>query len=769
MWYMQTAIPFHTDLVLVGGGHTHAIVLRKIGMEGLPPGVRVTLITNLVDTPYSGMLPCHISGLYDFDSSHIDLRPLSRFAGCRLWMDEMMGLDTEKQQILCKGRPPVHYDVLSIDIGSTPGALKIPGASHYAVPAKPVPKLLKAWDAYLEELQTDLQTNPQRQATIGIVGGGVGGVELALNMQVRLWQTLPSREQVKIHLFHRGDTLATGRNGWTQRRLGEIFRERGIHTHLGESVCAVLPVDEQVEVICESGLKVRCDRTFWVTNATAPDWIAKTNLATDDQGFIAVRDTLQATHQDNIFAAGDIATMTNHPRAKAGVFAVRQGPPLYENLKRYVSGQTLKPFTPQKQFLNIIDIGDGTAIASRGRFAWQSWLFRRWKDWIDGNFMGLFNDFPAMSDTRQASRRVGRAHPTSSVRAQPVVPLAHCAGCGSKVGPNVLATALSRLPQPTDWLGRDNIYAGLDAPDDAAIIRMPPGKLAVQTVDQFRALLDDPYVLGQLTVNHCLSDIFAMGGTAQTVMALVTLPYATDALQAETLYQLLSGAQAALAESKTFLVGGHTTEGPDLSLGFAASGWVDPDRILRKSGLQPGQALILTQPVGTGTLFAADMQRAAKGRWIDAAVHHMTQSGQVALHMLQQHGITACTDVTGFGLAGHLAEMVRAAQVAVELDLTALPILPGARETLAAGHTSSLHQRNRQVQALIHNRQSVNNPDYELLFDPQTAGGLLAAVPADQVDSCLDALQQQGYTHSACIGQVVPTVADRPPITIKRW
>ncbi|MEO0540878.1 MAG: selenide, water dikinase SelD, partial [Cyanobacteria bacterium P01_A01_bin.105] len=723
---MQTATPFHTDLVLVGGGHTHAIVLRKIGMEGLPAGVRVTLITNLVDTPYSGMLPCHISGLYDFDSSHIDLRPLTRFAGCRLWMDEMVGLDAENQQVLCKGRPPVHYDVLSIDIGSTPGALQIPGASHYAVPAKPVPKLLKAWDDYLQALAADLKNNPQRQATLGIVGGGVGGVELALNMQIRLWQTMPSREQVYIHLFHRGEQLATGRNAWTQQRLEKIFKERNIQVHLRESVCAVLPVDgrasDQVEVTCESGRRVRCDRTFWVTNATAPAWIKATGLATDDQGFIAVGDTLQAIGHENIFAAGDIATMVNHPRAKAGVFAVRQGPPLYENLKRYLDKSAPKPFIPQQQFLNIIDIGDGSAIASRGALAWQSRLFRRWKDWIDNNFMALFDDFPEMSASRQSGTdQVGRARSTarSTARkvgdARPTPP--PCAGCASKVSPTVLNTALSRLPQPTDWPGRDNIYAGLDTPDDAAIIRVPPDKLAVHTVDQFRALVDDPYVFGQLTVNHCLSDIFAMGGTPQTVMALVTLPYATDRLQAETLFQLLSGAQAALADAKTFLVGGHTTEGAELSLGFAASGWVDPDRILRKSGLQPGQSLIVTRPIGTGTLFAADMQRAAKGRWIDAALQSMIQSSQAALHVLQQHGIAACTDVTGFGLAGHLTEMIQASQsdthpLAVELDLAALPILPGAPETLAAGHVSSLHQRNKQVETLIQNRHTLNNPDY---------------------------------------------------------
>ncbi|MEO0541816.1 MAG: selenide, water dikinase SelD, partial [Cyanobacteria bacterium P01_A01_bin.105] len=229
-----------------------------------------------------------------------------------------------------------------------------------------------------------------------------------------------------------------------------------------------------------------------------------------------------------------------------------------------------------------------------------------------------------------------------------------------------------------------------------------------------------------------------------------------------------------LADAKTFLVGGHTTEGAELSLGFAASGWVDPDRILRKSGLQPGQSLIVTNPIGTGTLFAADMQRAAKGRWIDAALQSMTQSSQAALHVLQQHGIAACTDVTGFGLAGHLTEMIQASQsdthpLAVELDLTALPILPGAPATLAAGHVSSLHQRNKQVETLIQNRHTLNNPDYDLLFDPQTAGGLLAAIPSHQASACLDALHHHGYPHSTCIGQVVDGTANQPPLTIKRW
>ncbi|NEQ52111.1 MAG: FAD-dependent oxidoreductase, partial [Leptolyngbya sp. SIO3F4] len=431
---MQATASIHTDVFFVGGGHTHAIVLRKIGMEGLPAGVRLTLITNLVDTPYSGMLPCHISGLYDFDQSHIDLRPLTRFANCRLIMDEVVDIDADRQIIHCQQHPPMKYDVLSIDIGSTPGTVSVPGAKEYAIPAKPVPNLLRAWHQYLKEV------DGAKVATIGIVGGGVGGVELALNMQVRLQKLV---DQVDVHVFHRGPRLATGRSRATQRQLDKIFRDRKIHTHLSESVCAVEQISlDVVQVHCESGLKVTCDRIFWVTNASAASWLDRTGLTTDKDGFILVEDTLQTLSHKNVFAVGDVATMVNHPRPKAGVFAVRQGPPLYSNLQHYLLGQPLKPFKPQRQFLNIIDLGTGGAIASRGRWSAESIWFRRWKHQIDGKFMALFEQFPAMEDS---AKKTLEKHQNTH----------HCAGCGSKVGSSVLSRALTRaradFPEMSHW------------------------------------------------------------------------------------------------------------------------------------------------------------------------------------------------------------------------------------------------------------------------------------------------------------------------------
>ena len=777
---MQVLQPIVRDLVLIGGGHTHALVLRKFGMQPLP-GVRLTLITDLVDTPYSGMLPCHISGVYSFDESHIDLRPLSHFAGAHLLMDKAIAIDPHHQQVLCAHHPPITFDVLSIDTGSTPATINVPGAREYAIPAKPVPALLAAWGAFLDEVRQ----GPARPISFVIVGGGVGGVELMLNMQSRCWQVLDdlgrSRDDLTIHMFHRGDEIAKGRNRSTRKLLHRRAVERGIHLHLRESVCEIVATtDGQRLVRCESGLEQVCDRVFWVTNASAPGWIQGSGLSTDDNGFLLVEDTLQTCSHPHIFAAGDVATMKHHPRPKAGVFAVRQAKPLFHNLQAYLKGAPLTAFKPQKQYLNIIDEGDGRSIASRGPFTFESQWMRAWKDRIDRKFMATFTDFPEMDGGDRAENLGAIAD------AQP--PKMYCAGCGSKVGSEVLKRALSRLREESDigpipsippgkggGEGADEGHAGevlvgLSSPDDAAVVRVPPGLLMVHTVDFFNALVSDPFVFGQMVAKHCLNDVYAMGAEPQTVLAIATLPHATPDKQTETLFHLLAGVQKSLLAAGAVLVGGHTTEGEQLALGLSCNGLVAAAALLRKGGMQVGDALILTQPLGTGTLFAADLQKKAKGRWIQSTIAHMVQSSALAMRCFRLHGVTACTDVTGFGLLGHLLEMVDASQMSVALDLQELPLLDGALDTLRQGIVSSLHSQNLQAARSLHHPETyASRQEYPILFDPQTAGGLLATVPGDRAAACVAQLREQGYAAAACIGTVQPPAAAEPPITIKAW
>lgn len=760
----QATQPIVKDLVLIGGGHSHAIVMRMFGMKPLP-GVRLTLITEASDTAYSGMLPGHIAGFYSYEECHIDLLRLAQFAQAQLYIDRVIGLDLENKKVLCANRPAVAFDLLSIDIGSTPATTSVLGAAEYAIAAKPVSKLLAQWEALVESVTQ----NPQEPICLGIVGGGVGGVELALTMQSRLHQILLAAQQplsnLQIHLFHSDPELTPNYNSWVRRRFQEILTLRGIVLHLQEIVCEVQPH----KVKCESGLKVECLRIFWVTQASAPWWLKAAGLCTD-RGFIQVNDALQSVSHPYVFAAGDVAAMVNHPRPKAGVFAVRQGKPLFNNLRRMLWGQQLKPYQPQRQYLSLIGTGDKSAIASWGSLSASSQLLWRWKDQIDRSFMERFSNLPEMSGAAGGdliqNPPFDKAQGTKSKIQNPVM---RCAGCGSKVGSTVLKRVLYRIKQeqPSHCFDRTDIVIGLDAPDDAAVVQVPTGCLMVHTIDYFRALINDPFVFGQISANHCLSDIFAMGAEPQSALALATIPYAQDAKVEETLYQMLSGAVKVLAGARTPLVGGHTTEGAELAFGLSCNGLVYPDQLLRKGGMQPGQVLILTKALGTGTLFAANMCRLAKGRWIDSAVESMLLSNQMAATCLLQHGATACTDVTGFGLLGHLLEMVQASHVAVELKLESIPILEGARETLQQGIVSSLQQENLRSSNYICNLDQVRlHPNYPLLFDPQTSGGLLATIPESQATACLGSLKALGYSHSCVIGHVTPKVEATKPITV---
>ena len=208
-------------------------------------------------------------------------------------------------------------------------------------------------------------------------------------------------------------------------------------------------------------------------------------------------------------------------------------------------------------------------------------------------------------------------------------------------------------------------------------------------------------------------------------------------------------------------------EGAELAFGLTVNGFIAADRVLRKGGLRPGDALILTKPVGTGTLFAADMRRQAKGRWVDAAIQAMLLSNQAAAECLYEFGVSACTDVTGFGLLGHLIEMTRSAGVDAELSIEDITILAGAAETVAAGILSSLQPQNLRLRRAVRNLESAaRHLRYPLLFDPQTAGGLLAGVPAAQAEDCIQALKVRGYPETALVGHVLERSDAAEPIVL---
>jgi selenide, water dikinase len=779
--------PVLRDLVLVGGGHSHVGVLRMFAMRP-EPGVRITVICTDIDTPYSGMLPGYIAGHYNFDEVHIDLGRLCAFAGARLYHSAVVGIDRVQQKVICNNRPAVAYDLLSINIGSTPQVQQVEGAQALAVPVKPIAQFNQRWLTLLDKARQ--WPSHRGRMTVAVVGGGAGGVELLLSMQYRLRNELKALgrnpEDLKFVLLTSGDTILPTHNPGVRARFAKVLQERNVEVHTHAEVVQVSPGCLHTR----DGRTFDADDTLWVTQAGGPTWLQSTGLALDAHGFIQVNPQLQSVNDPKVFAAGDIASFTQRPLEKAGVFAVRMGKPLAENLRRSLRGQKLVTYQPQRQWLALISTGNRYAVASRGPWGFGGDWVWRWKDRIDRQFMRRFTELPSMGhggaqpggNLREALRAMGqllkdihargqasttRLALTSKESLQALSAIAmRCGGCGAKVGATVLSRALASL-QPVE---RNDVLIGLHAPDDAAVVRVPPGMAMVHTVDFFRAFIDDPYLFGKVAANHALGDIFAMGAQAQTATAVVTVPPGLENQIEDLLMQMMGGAIEVLNAADCALVGGHTGEGQELALGFAINGLIDEhmDGVMRKGGMQPGDVLLLTKPVGTGTLFAAHARHAAKGRWIDTALQSMLQSNQAGADILRSHGATACTDLTGFGLLGHLLEMTRPSGVDAELQLSTLPLLDGAVECVKAGIVSSLQPANVRLRRALRNADEfTNDPRYPLLFDPQTAGGLLASVPAAQASNCVQALQAAGYVHTAVIGRITAQGEAIEPVVLK--
>jgi selenide,water dikinase len=518
---------------------------------------------------------------------------------------------------------------------------------------------------------------------------------MTLAMQYRLQHLLRQagrHDTLEYHLFSSAAILPT-HNRHVQAKFRRVLTARGVHMH---EDCRVAEVQPQ-GLRCADGSVYTLDEILWVTDAIAPAWLAEAGLAVDERGFMQVQATLQSVSHADVFAAGDVAAVVPYPREKAGVFAVRQGKPLTQNLRRALLGRAPRPFVPQKKWLALISTGDKYAVASRGNWSIEGRWVWRWKDWIDRRFMRKYNELPAMPADEKLDLPPGLAG--AEVLKELSTLAMRCGGCGAKVGATVLQRALTQL-RPVE---REDVLVGLQHPDDAAVVAVPAGKVMVHTVDFFRAIVDDPYLFGKIAANHSLGDIFAMGAEAQTALAIATVPYGVEVKTEDMLAQLLLGAEEVLHEAGAALVGGHSSEGAELALGFAINGLVEPQHYLRKGGMQPGDRLILTKALGTGTLFAADMRQRAKGRWISAALESMLQSNRAGARCLRCYHATACTDVTGFGLLGHLVEMTRASAVDVELDLTQLPVLAGAVETVATGIFSSLQPQNVRLRRAIRN------------------------------------------------------------------
>jgi selenide,water dikinase len=331
----------------------------------------------------------------------------------------------------------------------------------------------------------------------------------------------------------------------------------------------------------------------------------------------------------------------------------------------------------------------------------------------------------------------------------PLTQFVENAGCASKIGQDDLKKALAGLPRSAD----PAVLVSADTCDDAGVYKLDDERALVQTVDVFTPIVDDAYLFGRIAAANSVSDVYAMGGRPLTALSIVAFPI--ERLSHRVLNKMMQGGVDALHEAGVALLGGHSIKDKEIKFGFAVTGLVHPARIITNDKARPGDVLILTKPLGTGVIsFAAQIGK-ARQEWIETIGRSMAELNRAAAEVMIEAGVQCATDVTGFGLMGHLGEMAIQSGVTIEVRAADVPLFDGVRELLGQGVISGAIERNREFAARLVERKSGVPDDLEtVLYDPQTSGGLLMCVEAGRADAVLARLRERGVAAAAIIGRV---------------
>ncbi|GAB2524435.1 selenide, water dikinase SelD [Microbulbifer agarilyticus] len=738
------------DLVLIGGGHSHLVLLQQWAKQPLP-GVRLTLVSPQVQSPYSPMVPGLIAGHYSHSDIHIDLPRLCRAAGARFIHACAHNIDPLENRVSLLGRPDLAFDFLSLAVGASP-CHDIPG-SELAVPVKPIGQFYRYWEQLKQQVQRKHQP-----LKLGVIGGGAGGCELAMAIASALEEPIYSG-RVELHLVQSGKKIPADFPLLARRLAARELSRLKVHAHTNWRVTEITSRG----IYSDEGRFIALDKALLCTESSAPPWLAQSGLAIDQRGFVQVDDYLRSISHPHIFAAGDVAGI-NSPQPKSSQAAQQQGPALFHNVRAALQDTPLKAYRPRPRMLQRLSCGGQQAITAYRGLAAVSALFWHAKDRADRHFVDQVNHLPLSRFVR------------GSAACAQIVSEDNALGDGA-LGVDLFEQALAKLaqPEPKNASEENTIDSARSIALNTATsaLELPDDKLLVQHAEQLCAPVQDPWLFGRLAAQHSLSHLFAAQAEPFSAQALVTLPTqlpnASPALASRDLQLILDGAARELNQYDCTLTGGQLLEGPVAQIGLTLNGSGDRASIAAQNGVCAGDCLILTKPLGNGALFAAQTQGKAHARWLQQALDTMLQSNLTAANIFVRNGVRSMTSVHRAGLLGQILEMlhwhpqpldeiVKPAEVStlgVSVLTDALPFLTGA--TYCAEHAvlSYLHQHNAR------SYKAVQNPGFwqekthlPMLVDPQICGGLLGAVPAEHAEQCISALHAAGWRHAAVIGFV---------------
>ena len=697
-------IPITNDLVLIGGGHSHLSVLMKLSKRPIN-GNRITLITNEIDTPYSGMIPGYIEGIYSWRDSHIDLYRLCLKLNVRFIHAEVERVSAYEKEIYFKDRPKIKFDVLSINTGIQSNNREIKGAAKYCLPVKPISKLA---NNFLNKI-----TNFK---SIAFIGGGAGSVELALAIKKRF---LNINQDIKI-------TIITGKRGLlstfpqktklTSLKTLEKFKIDIIEY---KRVLEVKP--KQIILSDKSMLKI--DKAILSTNSMTPKWLAKSDILLTKDNYILVNKSFQ-TNYKYVFASGDVIDFNNQNLKKAGVFAVRSGKPLAINIKQFILGKKLVEYKFNKNYLALIGTSKRSAIATKYNLTFNSRFFFYLKKYIDQNFIKKFSDFKIRKKfTLEALKtdvlNIFVKHKEKITDKNDIM---QCKGCAAKVPLNALKQALPK----------DIVSTSEDA------VSVPGQPELYQTVDMISSIITDPFLLGKIAANHSISDMVSVNSKITSAMMILQLPLSKTEINSRDLEQVLLGANEIFKTIDCPLIGGHTMIGKDKDpiIGFSILGQKQKKIKIMKNRrkIKTKDLLILTEKIGSGLIFAGINNYLIDSHFQTDVIKQMIKGnlnfGKISNHL----NILSMTDITGFGLANHLLNLIKRDNSKTGLTIypNKIPLFEGVNECLNKDIKSSLFKSNYDIaqKDIIYKRDKSKLDN--ILYDPQTVGGIAFIIPQEE-------------------------------------
>lgn len=697
-------IPITNDLVLIGGGHSHLSVLMKLSKKPLN-GNRITLITNEIDTPYSGMIPGYIEGIYSWRDSHIDLYRLCLKLNVRFIHAEVERVSAYEKEIYFKDRPKIKFDVLSINTGIQSNNREIKGAAKYCLPVKPISKLT---NNFLNKI-----TNFK---SIAFIGGGAGSVELALAIKKRF---LNINQDIKI-------TIITGKRGLlstfpqktklTSLKTLEKFKIDIIEY---KRVLEVKP--KQIILSDKSILKI--DKAILSTNSMTPKWLAKSDILLTKDNYILVNKSFQ-TNYKYVFASGDVIDFNNQNLKKAGVFAVRSGKPLAINIRKFILGKKLVEYKFNKNYLALIGTSKRSAIATKYNLTFNSRFFFYLKKYIDQNFIKKFSDFRirkkfTLDALKTDVLNIFVKHKEKITDENDIM---QCKGCAAKVPLNALKQALPK----------DIVSTSEDA------VSVPGHPELYQTVDMISSIITDPFLLGKIAANHSISDMVSVNSKITSAMMILQLPLSKTEINSRDLEQVLLGANEIFKTIDCPLIGGHTMIGKDKDpiIGFSILGQKQKKIKIVKNRrkIKTKDLLILTEKIGSGLIFAGINNYLIDSYFQIDVIKQMIKGNLNFGKISNQLNILSMTDITGFGLANHLLNLIKRDNSKTGLTIypNKIPLFEGVNECLNKDIKSSLFKSNYDIaqKDIIYKRDKSKLDN--ILYDPQTVGGIAFIIPQEE-------------------------------------